>query len=210
MRKIYYCYDALCGWCYGFSPVITAFASQHPDLPVRVVSGGMITGGRIGPIGEVAGYIGQAYRVVEDRCGVTFGAGFLDGVLKPGTAVFTSVPAAVAMAVFRELLPDRQLDFAASLQRAVYYDGSEPLDLDAYADRAATFGLDRTDFRKRLDAPHYQQLAQEDFEQTARWGVSGFPTVVYDDGSGKLYALARGYVPLDQLEQTYQMAMASV
>ena len=210
VKTLYYCYDALCGWCYGFSPVITAFAKQHPELDVSVVSGGMITGARIGPIGEVAGYISQAYKVVEDRCGVTFGNGFLEGILEPGDAVFTSVPAAVAMAVFRDLLPERQLDYAAALQRAIYYDGIRPLDLNAYADRAAEFGVDYDDFRQRLDDPQYQQLAEQDFEQTARWGVSGFPTVVYDDGSGKRYALARGYVPLEQLERAYQSAMAGV
>ena len=205
--KLYYCYDALCGWCYGFSPVITAFAGRHPELPVHVVSGGMITGERIGPIGEVAGYIRQAYKVVEDRCGITFGRGFLEGILAPGEAVFTSVPAAIAMAVFREQLPARQLDYAATLQRAIYSEGIEPLDLDAYAQRAAPYGLDQADFRNQLDQEDYQQLAQQDFAQTARWGVSGFPTVVYDDGRGKLYALARGYVPLDRLEQAYQSVL---
>ena len=206
--QLYYCYDALCGWCYGFSPVITAFAREHPEVPVRVVSGGMITGERIGPIGEVAGYIRQAYRVVEDRCGVTFGNGFLEGILAPGDAVFTSVPAAVAMAAFRDVLPERQLDYAAALQRAIYHDGIRPLDLDAYADRAAALGLDRDDFRRRLDDPQYQQLAEQDFKQTARWGVSGFPTVIYEGGDGHLYALARGYVPLATLRQTFAATVA--
>ena len=29
---IYYCYDAYCGWCYGFSPVIKKIADEYKDL----------------------------------------------------------------------------------------------------------------------------------------------------------------------------------
>ena len=204
MQKLLYCYDALCGWCYGFSAVINEFAANHPDLPVEVVSGGMITGARIGPIGEVAGYIGEAYKTVEKSTGVTFGDGFLQGILAEGSAVFTSVPAGVAMAIFREARPDRQLAYATALKRAIYYDGILPTDAGAYADRAATLGADRDDFLAKMDDPAYLQLAEADFTRCSRFGVTGFPTLVVDDGTGKLYALARGYLPLDRLEANFR------
>ncbi len=209
MPQLHYLYDALCGWCYGFSPVITEFHDRHPQLPVRVISGGMITGERIGPIGEVAGYIKQAYKVVEDRCGVTFGEGFLRGILDEGTAVFTSVPAAVAMAVFREQQPEDQLAFAADLQRAIYFDGIEPLDHAAYAKRATSFGLEEADFLQKMDDPAYRALAEDDFRLSQRFGVTGFPTLIYEDGAGRFYALARGYVSLDQLVRQYQSVLAA-
>jgi putative protein-disulfide isomerase len=203
MPKLYYCYDALCGWCYGFSPVITKFHEHHPELPIRVVSGGMITGERIGPIGEVVGYIKQAYKVVEERCGVTFGPGFLRGILDEGTAVFTSLPAAVAMTIFREERPDEQLAFAAELQRAIYYDGIRPLDDAAYGQRASKFGLDGDKFLENMAAAKYVARAEDDFRLSRGFGVVGFPTVLYEDGDGQSYALARGYVSPDQLERTY-------
>jgi putative protein-disulfide isomerase len=203
MARLYYCYDALCGWCYGFSPVMTAFHERHPDLPVRVVSGGMITGERIGPIGEVAGYIKQAYRVVEQRCGVTFGNGFLKNILEDGQAVFTSVPAAVAMTIFRDEKPAEQLAFAADLQRAIYYDGIRPLDEAAYAHRAASFGLDEQAFLANMGNPTYRTRAEEDFRLSQRFGVTGFPTLIYEDERGQYHALARGYVALPQLERQF-------
>ncbi len=50
--KLIYVYDALCGWCYGFSPVMMQLHSKYKDsIDFQVVSGGMITGNRIGPIG---------------------------------------------------------------------------------------------------------------------------------------------------------------
>ncbi|WP_420457690.1 DsbA family protein [Neolewinella sp.] len=210
MGQLYYCYDALCGWCYGFSPVITEFARRHGEVPVQVVSGGMITGERIGPIGEVAGYIKQAYKVVEDRCGVEFGQAFLRDILEEGSAVFTSVPAAVAMAVFQEQLPERALEYAAVLQRAIYYDGIEPLDHAAYADRAAALGADREDFLTKMDDPAYLEKAEADFALSQSFGVTGFPTLVYESVSGELYALARGYLPLQNLEANWRALQSSM
>ncbi len=204
MERLYYCYDALCGWCYGFSPVMTEFAARHPQVPIQVVSGGMITGERIGPIGEVAGYIKQAYKVVEDRCGVEFGQAFLQNILEEGSAVFTSIPAAIAMAVFQEAHPERALDYAAALQRAIYHDGIQPGDYGAYADRAATLGADRDAFLARMHDPASLPRAEADFELSQRFGVTGFPTLVYQSASGELYALGRGYLPLPDLEANWQ------
>ncbi len=43
--RIIYVNDALCGWCYGFSPVITAIHEKYKDeLDFEVISGGMVTG----------------------------------------------------------------------------------------------------------------------------------------------------------------------
>ncbi len=64
--KLIYVYDALCGWCYGFSPVISKIHKEYKDsLEFEVISGGMILGDRIGPIGEVASYIKTGLQ----RCG---------------------------------------------------------------------------------------------------------------------------------------------
>ena len=38
-----YCYDAYCGWCYGFSPVVKKIADNYKSrLHIEVLSGGMI------------------------------------------------------------------------------------------------------------------------------------------------------------------------
>ncbi|NJL75411.1 MAG: hypothetical protein HC892_10655 [Saprospiraceae bacterium] len=87
--KIIYVYDALCGWCYGFSPTMQEFHNKYQsELDFEVISGGMVTKDRIGPIGEVASYISWAYKEVERTTGVQFGTSFLQGVLKDGKAIF--------------------------------------------------------------------------------------------------------------------------
>ena len=201
--KIIYVYDALCGWCYGFSPVMTQFQDKYKDsLSFEVVSGGMITGDRIGPIGEVASYISWAYKDVENATGVKFGNVFLDETLKKGTAVFTSIPPAIALSVFKDLDGKNSVQFAAELQKAIYYDGIEPENLVAYGAIAERFGFDAKAFVLKMKEPKYIHVAESDFQKSSELGVSGFPSV-FVEVSGKYYKIGSGYMPFNQLETNF-------
>ena len=179
------------------------FYQQHRDaVAFEVVSGGMITGARVGPIGEVAPYIRWAYKEVEARTGVTFGTAFLEEVLEDGRTVFSSIPPAVAMSVFAAHRPDDTVRFAGALQRAIYYDGLAPEDTAAYASLAEAFEIDGNMFVRQMEQPEFQAQAQEDFRKTQQWGVSGFPTVLAEH-NGSYYRLVSGYTPLENLESQF-------
>jgi len=201
--KIVYVYDALCGWCYGFSPVMTQFQEKYKDsLSFEVISGGMITGGRIGPIGEVASYISWAYKDVEKATGIEFGSEFLNKTLKKGDAIFTSIPPAVALSVFKDLDPKNSFRFASELQKMIYYDGIEPENIEAYGKIAAKFGLDTDSFVLKMKDPLYKKLAEDDFKKSNALNVSGFPTLFLEI-NGKYYKLGSGYMTLSSLESNY-------
>ena len=111
--KIIYIYDALCGWCYGFSPVIRRFHQHYADeFDFDVLSGGMMTGERVKPVSESMAYIEQAYKVVEARTGVRFGDDYLTNLLRPGTYMSDSEKPGMAMTLFKAILPgpDQVLD----------------------------------------------------------------------------------------------------
>lgn len=203
---ILYVYDALCGWCYGFSPVMKQFYERHRETyDFQTVSGGMVRGDRIGPIGEVAPYIKDAYKRVEEYSGVHFGEPFLKGILEEGSAIFTSEPAAVAMAVFKMHFPDRTVEFAHALQQAVYRDGIRPAKYESYGPYAAQFGLDADAFVAQMRQPDMLEAARQDYRLANQLGVNGFPTVILLRND-TLFTLARGFTQLETLEAALQKA----
>lgn len=205
---ILYFFDPLCGWCYGFSPVMEAFHQRYADrLDFEVIAGGMVRGDRVGPIGEVAGYIHQAYKTVEERTGVRFGQGFLEGILQPGTEVFSSVPGAIALAVFKQFRHADAVPFAGAMQRAIYDQGMAPTDVQGYGKLAAPFGWEEEAFVAHMNQPAAKEAAEEGFQQTGAIGVQGFPTVIYFNDTGKVAVLTQGYIPLESLEAELQAAM---
>ena len=201
--KIIYVYDALCGWCYGFAPEMNQFQEKYQDsLSFEVISGGMITGNRIGPIGEVASYIASAYKVVENATSVKFGDEFLNKTLKNGEAIFTSIPSSIALAVFKKMDPKNSIQFASELQKAIYFDGCEPEDLNVYGRIAAKFGQNSEDFILKMKDPSYLNYAEEDFEISSNLGVTGFPTV-FLEVNGVHHRIASGFVSFKELENNY-------
>lgn len=206
--EILYFYDALCGWCYGFSPVISAFSEKYQDqIRFRVFSGGMMMGERSGPINTVAPYIKNRYQDVEERSGVKFGEAFINERLNPGTAVLSSLEPAIAMAVFKSFESGKEIRFAAALQKAIYYDGILSTDLKAMIPYAVELGIDEQEFRIRLNDPIYHDRAYDDFRTCQRFGIQGFPSTVllHED---KYYLLGHGYTDFESLETRMNQILA--
>ncbi len=205
--QIIYIYDALCGWCYGFSPVMQQIHDKYKEnITFTVLSGGMVTGARVGPIGQVAAYIREAYKTVEAHTGVRFGEGFLHHILEKGEAIFDSVPPARALTVFKSYLPEQAVAFAGVLQKAIYDDGIEPENLAAYGKYAAAFGLDPAYFVLQMQQNQYVDATEEEFQQVAEWGIQGFPTVLMAT-SNQLYLIASGYASFEHMDAIIQQIL---
>ncbi|MFN3404654.1 MAG: DsbA family protein [Cytophagaceae bacterium] len=202
--KILYVYDPLCGWCYGFSPVILKAQEKYKDqFDFEVISGGMVVGERIGPIGKVAPYIKWAYKDVEKAAGVKFGENFLTGILEPGTAVFSSITPSVALSVFKAYQPDKSVLFASEIQKAIYFDGIEPENKQSYGKYAEKFGIPPAEFVAALSDRTFLKTASEEFKLSSKLGVKGFPTVfILKDG--KYYQLTNGFVGFEQFDKAIQ------
>jgi putative protein-disulfide isomerase len=206
--KIIYVYDALCGWCYGFSPVIQElYDSYGHQLEFEVVSGGMITGDRIGPVSDMAGYISGAYTAVENASGVKFGTKFLEETLYRDDVVFSSIEPAIALSVFKTLQPENAVKFASAIQTAIYYHGAEPASLETYADLAHDFGIDLNVFLEKMNDPETIALAEADFRRSRALGVNGFPTTFYEDANGNRVLLSRGFTTYDKISLRLEQAM---
>lgn len=201
--KLYYIYDALCGWCYGFSPIMKKLYQEKQDeMPFEVLSGGMILGEREGPIGEVAPYIKQAYKTVEDKTGVQFGENFLKK-LDEGTSYFTSLPAAKAMAAYKIMKDINQVNFAHAIQNAIYYDGKEPSQKDTFVSLAVELGLNKKTFEHHYDAAATEEIVKQDFQLTQSLKVQGFPTVFLEEEQ-QFVMIAHGYTPEADLFERYE------
>ncbi|MDX1906030.1 MAG: DsbA family protein [Bacteroidia bacterium] len=206
-RQLIYVFDPLCGWCYGFSPVISALHAKYgAEIPFEIYSGGMVTGDRVQPVAAMAGYIKGAYQRVEALSGVTFGQGYLD-MLDAGTYISNSAPPSAAIQVARTLDPARVIPFAHDLQQAMFVRGQDLNDPDTYRQLALTYGWDPEDFVTQWQSVEIQHRTQAEFEMVAGWGVSGFPTLLYAENE-QLFLVANGFRSQQDLEPVMQQILA--
>src|SRR5438874_2337807 len=109
---IFYCYDAYCNWCYGFSPVITQIATDFSTLvSFEVLSGGMIITDTPTPVAVIADYVLNNCKAVEEHTGIKFGEDFLWHMKNPDLSDWFpgSEKPAIALCVFKEYYPDKQI-----------------------------------------------------------------------------------------------------
>jgi len=200
---IIYCYDAYCGWCYGFSPVMKKVAIEYKDsLQFEVLSGGMILSDPPRHIGVMADYILKAYKTVEERTGIKFGEDFLWHIRNPDDSdwYLNSEKPAIALCVFKEYYPELQVEFAADLQYALNYEGRDLCDDEAYRHLLDKYAIAHEEFYLKLRSPEYKEKAHYEFALVKQLKVNGFPAVLAQVSDSKFYLLAKGFTDYDTLK----------
>ncbi|MFP5040363.1 DsbA family protein [Parasediminibacterium sp. JCM 36343] len=201
---LFYCYDAYCGWCYGFSNVITQIDAQYSQyLQMEVLSGGMVLPEKPVHIGVTAGYIQEAYKTVEEHTGVVFGADYLWHIDNPDLSDWfpNSEKPAIALCIFKEYYPEKQIAFAADLQYALHFEGRDLTDNESYNHLIEKYSIQSEAFLAKLASEEYKEKAYYEFQLCKQLQVTGFPCVFLQTAENKFYQLARGYTDFNTLNE---------
>ncbi|HPZ86460.1 MAG TPA: DsbA family protein [Flavihumibacter sp.] len=210
---IIYCYDAYCGWCYGFSPVMSSIATLYADrFHFEVLSGGMILPDAPRPISAMAEYIKGAYKGVEELTGITFGEDYLWHIFNADQSDWfpNSEKPAIALCIFKEIYPDQQVFFAADLQYALHYEGRDLCDNEAYRHLLEKYSIDADSFYEKLASEEYKEKAWYEFALCKQLQVTGYPTVLMQISDSKFFLLARGFTEQHAIVQRIEAVMADV
>ena len=198
--KIIYVYDALCGWCYGFSPVLKECYEKHKnEFEFEVLSGGMMIGDRVGSINDIAPYIKSAYHTVETTTGVKFGEAYLR-VLEDGSMVLNSEMPSIALSLFKQYFPEQSVLFAHEIQNALYFDGRNPSEIETYRYIAVNHGIDPDEFEVKMKMESSKEAAYYDFALAKQLRVESFPAVLIQSSETGFYLIAKGYTDSATLE----------
>lgn len=208
-----YCYDAYCGWCYGFSPVIKQISEVYQQkFHCEVLSGGMILPEQPVHIRATAGYISQAYKTVEDYTGIKFGDDYLWHINNPEESDWfpSSEKPAIALCIFKELFPDQQVNFASDLQYGLHYEGRDLTDNEAYRHLLEKYNIDDDDFYSRLKSEEYKEKAYYEFQLCKQLQVTGFPQVLMQLTESKFHLLARGFTDYETLSKRIDLVLIEI
>jgi len=208
---IFYCYDAYCNWCYAFSPVMLQIATEFSDkVSFEVLSGGMIITETPKPISVLADYFLANCKAVAEHTGVIFGEDFLWHIKNPELSDWfpASEKPAIALCVFKEYHPDKQVAFAADLQYALQYEGRDLCDDEAYRHLLEKYAIPAEAFYKLLKDPAYKEKAYHEFDACKQLQVKGYPAVLLQVNESKFIMLASGYTTYDVLRQRIDIALA--
>lgn len=210
MKRVVYCYDAYCGWCYGFSEVMKKIFSEYKTLlEFEVLSGGMILPEEPVAIGATAKYIESAYKRVEEVTGIKFGEDYLWHIKHPDASDWfpNSEKPAIALCVFKDYYPDNQVSFAADLQYALHFEGRDLTDDEAYRLLLDKYNIPAEEFYEKLYDEEYKEQAYYEFEVCRQLNVTGFPAVFIQLSDTKFYKIAEGYTGYETLRERMEKVL---
>lgn len=202
--NLYYCYDAYCGWCYGFSPIIKKIAEEYKNvLHTEVLSGGMILPETPTHIGTMANYILKAYKTVEEYAGIKFGKDFLWHIENPTLSDWfpDSLKPAIALCIFKEYHANLQIQFASDLQYALNFEGRDLTDDAAYLHLLTKYNIPKDAFYEKMNSEEYIDKAKYEFSLCKQLQVTGYPCVLLQANESKFYLLAKGFTTYEELKK---------
>lgn len=198
--EIIYVYDALCGWCYGFSGVMSKIYQEYKDeFGFEVISGGMVLGDREGPISNSAELIKSHLPRIEETTGAVFGDDFWK-VLEEGTQFQSSEKPSIALSVFKSFYPEKAILFAADIQKATFVNGAD-LSLDeSYLPIISKYEIPADDFLQKLNSEEFKQAAYYDFALAKQLQVSGYPAAFIKVDDRNFHMIAKGYADYETMK----------
>jgi putative protein-disulfide isomerase len=207
---IFYCYDAYCNWCYAFSEVMLQIATEFNDtIQFEVLSGGMILPDSPKPISMMADYFLNNCKTVTEHTGVKFGEDFLWHIKNPDLSDWfpNSEKPAIALCIFKEYYPNKQVAFAADLQYALQFEGRDLCDNEAYRHLLEKYAIPAEVFYPLLEDPAWKEKAYHEFALCKQLQVTGYPAVLMQVNESKFVLLASGYTAHDVLKQRIIIAL---
>jgi len=195
----------MCSWCYGFGPELAALLEGLPGMPIHIVLGGLRAYNRQPMDEELKNTLLTHWEHVRQRTGLPFSP----DVLSSAGFVYDTEPACRAVVAARTIAPDAGFAVFRAIQHAFYGQGLDVTRREVLAATAvatlteAGFPTSAEDFLAVWHAETTVAATRGDFEQSKRWGVSGFPTLVLER-EGRLDLVTAGYVPMPTLVERMQ------
>jgi len=202
--ELVYVADPMCSWCYGFGKELTDVRKILPDLPLRIVVGGIRAGAT-----DILDDAGKRFRLhhwglVENASGLPFNR---EGLMARENFVYDTEPICRAVVAARLLVPQGDLlTLFRALQEAFYVDARDTTDGKVLAE-VATQALNRQghDVSAKTFLDQWSSDAAiaatiEDFHTARSWGISSFPALRLHHG-GRLYRVSDGYARAGDIAQ---------
>ena len=114
---------------------------------------------------------------------------------------------AIALCIFKEYYPQRQLEFASDLQYALNYEGRDLDDDEAYRHLLEKYSIQPEVFYDKLKNESYKEMAYYEFALCKQLQVEGFPALLLQVDESKFYLLSKGYTPFEALVERLEKVL---
>lgn len=200
MSRLIYIADPMCAWSYGFGPELAALLEGVPGLPVDVVVGGLRPYSKTALNDAERAELKAQWEKVAEETNLPFSF----DILSRDNFIYDTEPACRAVVAARKLAPQASLYVFHEIQRLFFSEGKDATQADVLAEVACRalaeqgYPVEKADFLATWSSDVAVKATNDDFMQTEKWELNGFPTLVLER-DGVLDLVTAGYVAMPRL-----------
>ena len=189
---LYYLYDPMCSWCWGFKPVWDQVRERlQGELDIVYVVGGLAPETHTPMPLDMQTYLQQAWLKVTEHTGASFNHDFWS----LNTPKRSTYPACKAVLVARQ--PGLELEMYAAIQQLYYQKAGNPSEYENLYKLAEDLGLEQQRFIEQIHSDEIDTLLQQEIMLTEQLGAQGFPSLVLQhDGTTRF--IEHSYTDVEQ------------
>ena len=189
---LYYLYDPMCSWCWGFKPVWEQVRERlQGELDIVYVVGGLASETHTPMPDDMRTYLQQAWRKVTEHTGVSFNHDFWN----LNTPKRSTYPACKAVLVARQ--SGLELEMYAAIQQLYYLKAGNPSEYENLYQLAEELGLEQQRFIEQIHSDEIDTLLQQEIMLTEQLGAQGFPSLVLQH-EGTIRFIEHSYTDVEQ------------
>lgn len=174
--QLFYVYDPMCSWCWGYRPtwqaLQQALGESIPTLHIESLVGGLAVDSDVEMPDEMQQFLINTWHKISDQLGTTFNFDFWQQC-SPRRSTY---PACRACLVAREFGLEQEMNHA--IQAAYYLKAQNPSDDDTLIALAASLQMDTTNFSKQLNSPLIATQLSNEIQRARALPIQGFPSLV--------------------------------
>ena len=170
---LYYIYDPMCSWCWGYRKTWLALQQAlDPLIDIEYRLGGLAPDCHQPMSQQMKSHLQQTWRTISKQLNVDFNFDFW---LKchPRRSTY---PACRAALIARKFDKEAQMYFA--IQQAYYLNAQNPSDDETLISLAHDIGIPSNEFATLLSSPQIQDELLTEIETVHQWPITGFPSLI--------------------------------
>lgn len=188
--KLYYGFDTLCVFSYGFNPLMNKLYKSFGDqITFELLPAGMWRGEDEKVLTNLSRKnLRQSIQRVGKMTGQPYGEAFIKHLKSLDS--LNSYYGAKAMNTIMTFDSVDPFDYLASLYKKTFVEGKNTSDESLFCDTAKEFDIDGNEFLQRLRSDEIETLTLSKIDKLLELGIESYPTLLIDhDGNFETYPL---------------------
>lgn len=184
---LYYIYDPMCSWCWGYSPTWLLLQNKLESLvEINTLVGGLAEDSNVPMPQEMQGFLQQTWHKISAQLGTQFNFDFWSQC-QPKRSTY---PSCRAVLIARQYQKEQAMCLA--IQKAYYLNAQNPSELNTLIEIAASIGLDGDSFAREINSDKLKQQLANEIAKVRAMPIQGFPSLVLSVG-GELFPVRVDY-----------------